>query len=162
MTDNLLTDLYTHTNKLEVLLIRAVCQAWHRLLLVLISINLNCKGRQWETGSLRKDTRHKRKMSPEATGFRSTSLGSAVLNLIKRFDWRNAHLSIWKPRICFPVCKFWKSTLRRSCTWKSGEIWCCLFSIFFCQLNCFNQKLFLGGSLCREFLKIYSRCDTRS
>lgn len=148
---------FTHTHIQEVLLIRAVCQAWHSFLLRLISINLNCKRRQWETGNPRKDTRHKRKMSPEATGFRSTSLGFAVLNLIKRFDWRNARLSIRKLSVRFSAGEFWKSTLhRRVCSEFSSlnsivSIRSCLFAGWLMQVfeNC-NQ--------------IYSRCDwhTRS
>ncbi len=64
-------------------------------------------------GNPRKDTRHKLKMSPEATGFRSTSLGFAVLNLIKHFDWRNTRLSIRKLSVRFSAAEFWKSTLHK-------------------------------------------------
>lgn len=147
--------IYTHTHIQKVLLIRAVCQAWHRFLLRLISINLNCKGWQWETGSPRKYTRHKRKMSPEATGFRSTSLGFAVLNLIKRFDWRNARLSIRKLSVRFSACEFWKSTLhRRVAHERVSEICCCVFRIFFFQLNCFHQKLFICRMVDASFWKL--------
>lgn len=149
---------FTHTHIQEVLLIRAVCQAWHRFLLRLISINLNCKRRQWETGNPRKDTRHKQKMSPEATGFRSTSLCFAVLNLIKRFDWRNARLSIRKLSVRFSAGEFWNSTLHRRVV--SSEF-SSLNSIVSIRSCLFARWLMQDFENCNQ---IYSRCDwhTRS